>query len=204
MLCVERSRSAIASTLSVDDVLSNTRFEEVRPRLRPLVSELRRRRRHRLEPHCTVAFENRETVLWQIQEVLRVEGRTDPMHIAEEVARYDALLPRAGELRATIFIDGGPQEEAAELCARLASDSKSLQLRVGSARCFAECVEVGPEPSSPVRYVRFPLREAGVRERDFAEWPSTLLLSGTLTAASPLPRGTRRALAHDLRVAAEL
>ena len=186
--------------LSVDEVLPNPLFEKVRPRLRPLVAEIRRRRRQRLEPHCTIAFENRETVLWQVQEVLRVEGRTQPRQVAEEVARYDALLPRPGELRATVLVDGGPARDADRFCERLASDPCALALRIGAISCFAKCVDERPSLSSPVRYMCFSVEGAGVRALELANRPLELVVRDSSCSPVRLPDELRQALATDLRI----
>lgn len=200
------SARAFSSTLAAvfpTDLLPNRRFEDVRPRLQPIMAEMRRRRRHRLGPHCTIAFENRDTVLWQIHEVLRVEGRQRPDQIVDELHRYDPLVPRFGELRATVFVDGGPPEVAAELCACLATGAAALQLRVGEATCHAECVEEKPEPRDPVRYVRFPMADVGLRPLHLANLPATLFLRVYRAVETSLPRELMHALATDLQVAGE-
>jgi len=196
-----RALRAMPVGLTAADVLPNHRFEEVRARLQPIVAEIRRHRRYRLGPYCTIAFENRETVLWQIQEVLRVEGRQRPEQVIEEVTRYDALVPREGELRATVFVDGGTADVAAELCARLATDSETLQLRVGNATCRAECVEEKPDLGSPVRYVRFPIADAGLQPLHLANLPATLLVCGHPMTETVLPTELMHALVTDLQLA---
>jgi len=56
-------------------------------------------------PHLSFVFENRETVLFQVQEMCRVERIVDDAKIQEELDVYNALLPRPGELAATMFIE---------------------------------------------------------------------------------------------------
>ena len=192
---------SVELAVTARDILPNHRFESIRPRLQPLVAKIRKQRRHRVSPHCMVAFENRETVLWQIQEVLRVEGRLEQHHVDEELVRYRALLPRPGELRATVYVDGGPVEIADALCERIGTDSSALELRVDRKSCFAECVDERPEVSSPVRYVRFPIEASGIRVRELASRPARLLLSGSSNPSAYLPSDVRRALATDLSVA---
>lgn len=195
-------RSA-ATGITAAEVLPSHRFEGMRSRLQPIVAEMRRHRRLGLGPYCTIVFENRETVLWQIQEVLRVERRQRPEQIIEEIDRYDVLLPREGELRATVFVDGGVAEVAAALCARLATNSETLQLRVGNATCSAQCVERRPELDSPVRYVCFPIVDAGLHPLHLANMPASLIVRGHPMTETPLPAELRRALVADLQLAAE-
>ena len=63
-------------------------------------------------PYLTFVFENRETVWFQIQEMVRAERIVDEAKIAEEVEVYNALLPKPGELAATLMIE---IEEAAQI-----------------------------------------------------------------------------------------
>jgi hypothetical protein len=53
----------------------------------------------------TFLFENRETVLLQIQEMIRTERIVDEDKTGEELATSNALVPDAGELSATLFIE---------------------------------------------------------------------------------------------------
>ena len=185
-------------SLTVADILPNDLFEAARPRLRPLLQELRRVRRRRIGPHCSILFENRETVRWQIQEVLRVEHRSEPHQVVEELVRYSPLLSAPGELRATVLIDGGPPEDADRLCMSLARDPATLQLRVGDCRCVAECVDQTPELPSPVRYMCFRLADRGVRADDLLTRPVDLVLRDSCTHIEQLPPAVCRALVTDL------
>ena len=62
-------------------------------------------------------FENRQTVWYQIQEILRTERIFEDAAINAEVETYNELLPRPGELFATLLIE---YAEAAERDAELA------------------------------------------------------------------------------------
>ena len=64
-------------------------------------------------------FENRETVWFQIQEMVRAERIVDEAKIAEEVEVYNALLPRPGELAATLMIEIDQAEEIKPVLDRL-------------------------------------------------------------------------------------
>ena len=52
-----------------------------------------------------VVFENRDTVIFQIQEMLRAERITDLDKIREEIAVYNELVPDTDELSATLFLE---------------------------------------------------------------------------------------------------
>ncbi|MBH0206427.1 MAG: DUF3501 family protein, partial [Nitrospira sp.] len=82
------------------DLLSTTDYERQRESFRARIIELKRRRRIALGPLITMVFENRDTLLFQIQEMVRVEHIVEPSKIQNELDVYNALLPAAGELSA--------------------------------------------------------------------------------------------------------
>ena len=87
------------------DLLSTTEYERGREAYRRRIIELKRRRRISLGPLITLIFENRETLRFQVQEMVRVERITDQAKVQEELDVYNALLPAAGELSATLLIE---------------------------------------------------------------------------------------------------
>ena len=91
--------------LETSEILDLVEYEKVREARRREVIELKRPRRVRGGRHLTFVFENRETMWFQIQEMVRAERLVDQAKIAEEVEVYNGLLPRAGELSATMLIE---------------------------------------------------------------------------------------------------
>jgi hypothetical protein len=91
--------------IELKDVLNFFEYEKVRERMRRRVIDLKRVRRMQVGRHLSFVFENRDTVLFQIQEMCRVERITDDAKIRDELDVYNALLPRPGELSATLFIE---------------------------------------------------------------------------------------------------
>jgi Protein of unknown function (DUF3501) len=98
--------------IDVSDLLNLHEYEKRRSAMRDRVIELKRRRRVSVGRYLSFVFENRETVQFQIQEMCRIERIVDPARIAEEVEVYNALLPKPGELSATMLIE---IEEKAEI-----------------------------------------------------------------------------------------
>jgi hypothetical protein len=78
------------------EVLPVTTYDRVRPLLRPLCIAEKARRRLAVGPHLTLMFENRQTVWYQIQEILRTERIFEDAAINAEVETYNELLPRPG------------------------------------------------------------------------------------------------------------
>jgi len=93
------------------DVVDFFEYEKVRERRRRRVIELKRKRRVEIRPYLSFVFENRETLLLQIQEMCRVERIIDDAKVQEEIDVYGALLPQPGELSATLFIEISDQDQ---------------------------------------------------------------------------------------------
>ena len=79
-------------------------YETVRDAFRKQVIELKKDRRVGVGPFMTFVFENRTTVKFQVQEIVRVEKITDPAHVQEELEGFNSMLPDPGELSATLMM----------------------------------------------------------------------------------------------------
>jgi len=97
--------------IRLGDVVNFFEYEKVREERRRRVIELKRKRRVEVGPYLSFVFENRETLLFQIQEMCRAERIIDDAKVQEEIGVYGALLPRPGELSATLFIEISDQEQ---------------------------------------------------------------------------------------------
>jgi len=87
------------------DVLDLTAYEKERDARRAAVIALKRHRRLQLGDNLSLLFENRETVLYQVQEMVRTERIVQDERIQDELDAYNPLLPGDGELSATLFIE---------------------------------------------------------------------------------------------------
>ena len=91
--------------LTREDVLSLQDYERQRDSFRSRIIALKQRRRLSLGPLISVVFENRDTLRFQIQEMLRAEHIQDPAKVQEELDVYNDLLPAEHELSATLLIE---------------------------------------------------------------------------------------------------
>lgn len=87
------------------DIRDIAQYERVREAERSRLIALKRPRRIALGAHLTLLFENHDTVLFQIQEMMRAERIVLPERIQDEIDTYNALIPDAGQLAATLFIE---------------------------------------------------------------------------------------------------
>ena len=97
--------SAAMDKIRPDEVINFFEYEKVRDARRASVIELKRRRRVSVGRYVSLVFENRETVLFQIQEMCRAERIAHDAKVREEIDVYNALLPGPRELSATLFIE---------------------------------------------------------------------------------------------------
>ncbi|MCC6965272.1 MAG: DUF3501 family protein [Nitrospira sp.] len=91
--------------LTQQDLISSDEYERQREAYRQTIINLKRRRRIGVGEKITMVFENRDTVRFQIQEMIRVERIVDPKKVQDELDVYNALLPGSGELSATLLIE---------------------------------------------------------------------------------------------------
>ena len=91
--------------IALGDVINFFEYEKVREERRRRVIALKQKRRVQVGPFLSFVFENRETLLFQIQEMCRAERIIDDAKVQEEIDVYRALLPGPAELSATVFIE---------------------------------------------------------------------------------------------------
>lgn len=91
--------------LTQDELIPHDEYERQREVYRQSIIDLKRRRRISVGDKITLIFENRETLRFQVQEMIRVERIFDPQKIQEELDVYNALMPGSGELSATLLIE---------------------------------------------------------------------------------------------------
>ncbi|GKS59840.1 fructose-bisphosphate aldolase [Nitrospira sp.] len=154
--------------LSKEDLLADAAYERQRDEYRRRIIALKQIRRISIGPKVTLLFENRETVQFQIQEMIRTERIADPAKIQEELDIYNALLPAAGELSATLFIEITDSSDIKrDLDAFQGIDQgQTLSLVAGSHISYAifEGGHSKEEKISAVHFVRFPLSDELVTE----------------------------------------
>lgn len=116
--------------LTASDLWSLEQYARERPAFRARMIEHRRLRQLRLGEHCSWSFEDRLTVLYQVQEMLRTERIFEPAGIADELAAYNPLIPDGPNLKATLLIEYADPVERAIRLAELRGFERHCWLRV--------------------------------------------------------------------------
>ena len=120
--------------LRLDDVLDLRAYERVREGYRARVIARKQFRRVGLGPIMTLVFECFDTVRFQVQEMARVEKIISDEAIQVELDIYNRLLPRLGELSATLFIELTTDAELREWLPKLVGDGAGARHRGGRRR----------------------------------------------------------------------
>jgi len=189
--------------IAAGEILNLYDYERVRDARRRDVIALKAERRVAVGRYLSFVFENRQTVWFQIQEMVRAERLVDEAKIAEEIAVYNTLLPRPGELAATMFIEiGEPERIKPVLDALLGIDTRDyVRLQIGPD-VVTGSFEAGHSDEelgklSAVHFVRFALPPAA--RRRFAESDVALVVEHpNERGRTLLSETTRRRLAEDL------
>ena len=105
--------------LKREDLMSLEEYAEKRADFRKKVLEHKKNRNVALGEHATLYFEDRQTIQYQIQEMLRIEKIFEADAINEELEAYNPLVPDGSNWKATFMIEYGDAEERAKVLATL-------------------------------------------------------------------------------------
>jgi len=142
------------------EVLPLGEYETIRAKFRDRVVAEKRPRRVDVGEHMSVLFENRDTVLLQIQEMMRVERITRDAAIEHEVATYNDLIPADDQLSMTLFIQIGDKEKREAVLAACAGMEQRVALEVDGERYGAKAGDkdgADPKRTTAVQYYKIDL-----------------------------------------------
>ncbi len=151
--------------LAVSDLMSLERYSRERPDFRTRVFAHKRNRQLNVGPHTMWLFEDRLTVQYQVQEMLRTERIFEAEGIAEELAAYNPLIPDGSNWKVTFLIEYTDPEVRRVQLEKLRGVEDRCWVQVsGFERVFAiadEDMERENEvKTSAVHFLRFELSEA--------------------------------------------
>ncbi len=148
--------------LVAEDLMSLEQYARERPNFRARVMQHKRNRQVAVGPNTTWCFEDRLTVQYQIQEMLRIERIFEPEGIADELDAYNPLIPDGSNWKVTLLIEFPDPEERRRELARLKGIEDRCWVQVeGHERVFAIADEdlerENEEKTSSVHFLRFEL-----------------------------------------------
>jgi Protein of unknown function (DUF3501) len=166
---------------------------------------VKRARRVGVGPYLSFVFENRDTLLYQIQEMCRVERITDPSKVQDEIDVYSALLPRPGELSATLMIEIGDKDQIKPVLDRFQGIDRGqhVWMQVGKEFAVPGEFETGHSDEekgklAAVHFVRFAFPDGAATA--FSDAPISLVVDHPAARArTEFSAETKGALLEDLR-----
>lgn len=150
------------SKLTRQDLYSLEKYHEIRPGFRSEVMQHKKRRVLQVGPNVTLHFEDRTTMLYQIQEMLRAEKIFDATGIQDELDAYNPLIPDGSNWKATMMIEFADVDERKVALSKLLGIEGSTYVEVEG---FPRVIPIADEDleretddkTSSVHFLRFEL-----------------------------------------------
>ncbi len=174
--------------ISESEILPWRDYAKVRSQKYKEMADYKAKRRVELGERLSLIFENRETVLFQIQEMVYLDKLEDQASIRKEIAIYSTMIPCDGKLKATLFIHAWNENDLREVFRKLKGIYNSVFLKVGGKLIQGD-PEAGREQGdefSTVQYLTFDLE--GSRSEDI----EVLILHENYRVSTKLPKELAR------------
>ena len=188
--------------LTQTDLLPLEQYARERAAFRTRVLAHKRDRKIRIGEHVTLLFEDRLTIQYQIQEMLRAEKIFEAEGIAEELDSYNPLIPDGGNLKCTMLIEYDDVEVRKRELLRLRNIEHEVQLLVGDrapikAVADEDLPSSNDEKTAAVHFLRFELDAGAVA--DFKRGANAMfrIEHPHCRAEAILSNAQRKALASD-------
>lgn len=149
----------MATTITRQDLVGLSTYRQGRDEYLQKMIQYKKSRRLKLGDDISLLFENRQTVLFQIQELAHNEDLSDPKELDEYIDIYSGMLPGDDELSATLFIEIDNQERLTQKLTELKGIEQHLFLQVGDEKLQAVFEEEHDDRdfTTSVHYLKFPL-----------------------------------------------
>jgi hypothetical protein len=188
--------------LTPSDLLSLEAYARERDALRARAIAHKKSRKLHLGAHVTLLFEDRLTIQYQVQEILRTEKIFEPEAIAEELEAYNPLIADGRNLKATMLIEYEDPEVRKRELMKLRGVEHEVSLQVeGHAPVRAIADEDLPrsneEKTSAVHFLRFELDDAMIADFKGGKEVAIRITHQACRLEQHLDTGQRRTLAAD-------
>ena len=186
----------------LDDIIGLAAYEKSRPDQLQRIIRLKQNRRISVGDKVSLVFENRDTVIFQIQEMMRAERITDLEKIREEIAIYNGLIPEPGELSATFFLEIENQTNLRDDLLKFLGIDEAVFFKVGSHAVQGRFEEGRSKEDkiSAVQYVKFPFNKQARQAFLSGQRTELVIDHVNYKASTLLAREAQNSLAEDLAV----
>ena len=153
-------------SINKDELLDIIEYEKVRNDYRKDIIAYKKNRRFTLGPNVTIIFENKKTLMFQIQEIMRAERLVHDRQIQEEIDVYSSIMPSKKELSATLFLEVTEEHKIRSVLDSFIglSLNNSVYFKIGDSKVYA-AFESGREKEdniSSVHYIKFPFDQKAI------------------------------------------
>ncbi|EQD67350.1 hypothetical protein B2A_00794, partial [mine drainage metagenome] len=179
-------------------------YARIRGEFRKRVVAHKKSRRLHVGEHMTLLFEDRLTIQYQIQEMLRIERIFEPDAIAAELEAYNPLIPDGQNWKATLFIEYESPDDRVSALRHLVGIEHCFWMRVGSGMRLSGIADSDldrstPEKTAAVHFLRFELGDPDLQQA-LSGAPLAIGVEDSRYPVSvdPLPEELAEALRADL------
>lgn len=156
------TEKSLMKKLTRSDLYTLEKYTEIRPKFRDQVLAHKKNRQVAIGPNATLYFEDRLTMQYQIQEMLRIERIFEPESINDELGAYNPLIPDGSNWKATFMIEFPDIEERRKALVHLKGIESKVWVRVAGfdpVRPIADedLAREDEEKTSAVHFLRFEL-----------------------------------------------
>lgn len=189
--------------IEITDLKNIIEYEKIRNDARKEIIEYKVNRRIILGSKISMVFENRTTMIFQIQEMMRAERMVHDETIQHEVDVYNSLLPNKNELSATLFIEITDETRIKEDLQQFIglTNGDKLWIQLNDHKIFAEFEEGRSEDDkiSSVHYIRFKFEQNDLIDLTNPEVKAMIKVSHNgYDFEKEISEGTRKSFIADL------
>ena len=186
------------------DLYTLEKYAEIRNEFRARVMAHKKSRRLPLGLNATLYFEDRFTIHYQVQEMLRIEKIFERADIEEELAAYNPLIPDGHNWKATFMLEYDDRAEREEMLTRLIGIEECVWMRVGAGAIIVPVCDEDMERetetrTSSVHFMRFELSPEDITAvGQGAEISAGISHQEYNFQLAPIPADIRQSLGADI------
>ena len=190
--------------LTRQDLYALEKYAEIRSEFRARVMAHKKTRRLPLGPNANLYFEDRLTIQYQVQEMLRIEKIFERAGIEEELAAYNPLIPDGSNWKATFMLEYDDRAEREDMLAKLVGIEDCVWMRVGAGPviipvCDEDLERETEDKTSSVHFMRFELTgEDTSALKQGAEISAGISHRVYTYQLTPIPAEIRQSLVNDI------
>ena len=197
-------RPDMPAELTRQDLYALEQYAEIRSEFRARVMAHKKTRRLPLGPNANLYFEDRLTIQYQVQEMLRIEKIFERAGIEEELAAYNPLIPDGSNWKATFMLEYDDRAEREDMLAKLVGVEDCVWMRVGAGPviipvCDEDLERETEDKTSSVHFMRFELTGEDISAlKQGAEISAGISHREYTYQLTPIPAEIRQSLVNDI------